>query len=202
MESIIKIKCPYCSSVLSVRNQAGIESKSVTCPICKRKTPFFKFKKVIDWNDDPTQYPEDNERTVYRESSDEPPTEIGKAFNFCLGKLKVLPLGPSFLLKPGRNVIGRKATQSAADFQISTGASKRLSREHVVIDVKKVPGKGFVHYISLCKQKVNATFIDNGQLEFGDCVVLSNGNTIKLPDVNVKFEINDEEETEQDIGLL
>ena len=65
MDDIVKIKCPYCGSVLSVKNQIGIESKSVTCPICKQKSPFMDFKKVIDKsNDESTQYPGDMKKQV------------------------------------------------------------------------------------------------------------------------------------------
>lgn len=196
MEDIIKIKCPYCGAVLSVKNQAGIDSKSVTCPICKQKSPFKDYKKLTDHsNNEKTQYPGDEERTSYK-TSEEPGTDIGFGLNFTLGKLRVMPSGPSFQLKPGKNVIGRQATQSSADFQIPMIGSKRLSREHLIIEIKKVQGKGFVHYASLCKQKINKTLIGNEQLEYGDCVVLNHGDVIKLPDVNVKFEIPNEEETD------
>lgn len=199
MDDIIKIKCPYCGAVLSVKNQAGIESKSVTCPICKQKSPFKDFKKILDKHKDDgehTQYPGDEEKTSYQNSSSDPGTDVGSGLNFTLGKLRVMPSGPSFQLKPGKNIIGRRATQSSADFQILMEGSKRLSREHLVIEIKKVQGKGFVHYASLCKQKTNKTFIGNEQLEYGDCVVLNHGDIIKLPDVNVKFEIPDEEGTD------
>lgn len=196
MEEIIKIKCPYCGAVLSVKNQAGIESKSVTCPICKQKSPFKDFKKIADRKDDEhTQYPGDEEKTSYQSSAD-PGTDIGQGLNFTLGKLKVMPSGPSFQLRTGKNVIGRKASQSSANFQIPMEGSKRLSREHLMIEVKKVSGKGFVHYASLCKQKTNKTSVGSEILEFGDCVVLNHGDIIKLPDVNLKFEIPDEEGTD------
>ena len=200
MDDIIKIKCPYCGAVLSVKNQAGIESKSVTCPICKQKSPFKDFKKIIDkpnGDGEHTQYPgSDGEKTSYQTSSSDPGTDIGTGLNFTLGRLKVMPSGPSFQLKPGKNIIGRRASQSSADFQIPMQTSKRMSREHLIIEVKKVQGKGFVHYASLCKQKINKTLIGNEQLEYGDCIVLNHGDVIKFPDVNVKFEIPDEEGTE------
>lgn len=197
MEDIIKIKCPYCGAVLSVKNQAGIETKSVTCPICKQKSPFKDFKRINDQTDERTQYPDDDERTSYQGN-----TERGTAYeqgsNFTLGKLKVMPSGPSYQLRVGKNVIGRQASQSAANFQIPTEGSKRMSREHLIIEIKKVPGKGFVHYASLCKQKANDTFIGVELLEYGDCMVLNHGDIIKLPDVNVKFELPDDERTETD----
>lgn len=200
MENIIKIKCPYCGAVLSVKNQAGIESKSVTCPICKQKSLFKDFKKIADKTDERTQYPNDEEKTSYQSNAgrETEGTDIGQGLNFTLGKLKVMHSGPSYQLRVGKNVIGRKASQSAADFQIPTEGSKRMSREHLVIEIKKVQGKGFVHYVSLCKQKANKTFIGAELLEYGDCMVLNHGDIIKLPDVNVKFEIPDDEGTETD----
>lgn len=196
MDEIIKIKCPYCGAILSVKNQADIESKNVTCPICKQKSPFKNFKKVIDKaKDESTQYPSDDEKTSYQTSSD-PGTDFGAGLNFTLGILRVMPSGPSFQLKFGKNIIGRSATKSSAEFQIPIEGSRRLSREHLIIEIKKVQGKGYVHYASLCKQKTNKTFIGNEQLEYGDCLVLNHGDIIKLPDVNVKFEIPDEEETD------
>ena len=198
MDDIIKIKCPYCGAVLSVKNQAGIESKSVTCPICKQKSPFKDFKKIAEkFKDDGehTQYPGDDEKTSYQTSSD-PGTDIRTGLNFTLGRLTCPLLNKPFQLKPGKNVIGRKATQSMADCQIPTESSKRMSREHLIIDIKKVQGKGFVHYASLCKQKINKTYIGNELLEYGDCVVLNHGDVIKLPDAVVKFEIPDDEGTD------
>ena len=197
MDDIIKIKCPYCGTVLSVKNQSGITSKSVTCPVCKQKSPFTDFKKVIDKdNDEQTQYPDENDKKSSYKASSDPGTDISSGLNFTLGKLRVLPSGPSFQLRLGKNIIGRNASNSSADFQIPVESSKRLSREHLIIEIKKVQGKGFVHYASLCKQKVNKTLIGNELLEFGDCIVLNDGDIIKLPDINVKFEIPDEEGTD------
>lgn len=196
MDELIKIKCPYCGAVLTVKNQMGIESKKVTCPICKQKSPFNDFKRILDNDsDETTQYPGSNDNTSYGYSSD-PGTDVRNSLNLILGKLKVLSTGLSYQLKPGKNIIGRKSPQSMADFQIPMGESRRLSREHLVVEIKKVQGKGFVHYASLYKQKVNKTFIGAEPLEYGDCIVLNHGDVIKLPDVNVKFEIPDDEGTE------
>lgn len=199
MNEIIQIKCPFCGAVLSVKNQPGIENKNVTCPICKHTYPFTQFKRVTttNSNDDPnTEYPGEEERTRYAygsQSSED--TDFGQ-MNFTLGKLKVIDSGVSYQLKPGRNIIGRKGKKSEANFQIDTGEKRSMSREHIVIDVKKVAGKGFVHYLSLFKEKVNKTYIGNEPLLYGDCIILSHGDTIKLPDANLKFEIPDDESTD------
>lgn len=188
MEDIIQIKCPFDGAVLSVRNQPGIETKNVTCPVCGHKYPFSQFRRVkaAAYGQDPdTVYPGE-EKTA---------TELPPAEDFTLGKLLVMGSDVAFQLRPGRNVVGRKASKSAADFQIDTAEGRRMSREHIVVEVKKVPGRGFVHYLSLFKEKVNPTFVGDDPLLYGDCIVLSHGDILKLPDAFLKFVIPDDEGT-------
>ncbi len=203
MEEIIKIKCPFDGAVLSVRNQLGIETKSVTCPVCRNKYPFTKFRRVSGDGsnvEQPTEYPSGGRHTEYGGAKPgyggEESTEMGELPNFTLGKVTVTGHGISYGLKPGRNVIGRKGQKSTADFQIDTGERRSMSREHIVIDVRKVPAKGFVHYVSLFKERVNDTFIGKERLLYGDCIVLNHGDEIRLPDATLRFEIPDDEGTE------
>lgn len=193
---VIKIKCPYCGAILAVKKTAGMETKSLTCPVCKESSPYTTFKQIVDKKqEEHTQYPDGHSPAG---SSNEPThTQVDETPNYTLGQLKGIDLNTQmFRLKVGKNIIGRKATASTADSQISTGESKRLSREHLIIEVKKVPGRGFVHFASLYKMKSNATFINDEQLEYGDCVVLQHGDILKLPDVSLKFEIPDDEGTD------
>lgn len=187
---IIKIKCPCCGTMLAVKQQPGIEDKNVTCPVCKETSPFKQYKPMTIKKSEDTIYPDKEERTHYEE------TDLDASMNFTLGQLRIVsfPLSP-FRLNVGRNVIGRKASASSADIQLPTTESKRMSREHLIIEVKKIPEKGFVHYASLYKQRVNETFINQERLEFGDCIILKDGDVIKLPDMTVKFEIPDDEST-------
>ena len=196
MEDLLKIKCPYCGAVLSVKSQAGIESKNVTCPICKQKSKFRDFKVISEkQNEEATQYPDYETESGYNARSNRT-TQYYEEINLTLGRIKVVSSGKTFQLRIGKNIIGRQAQQSTADIQIPTEGSKRMSREHLIIELKKVQGKGIVHYASLYKQNVNETLINNVPLEYGDCVVLSHGDVINLPDAKVKFEIPDEEGTE------
>lgn len=174
----MKIKCPICSAVLMVTYHEGLESKAVKCPICSKNTPFANYKKIVD----------KEERTIYRD----------KTHNETVGQLRLTTGNASPIkLKLGKNVIGRKVTmESQATVQIPTEGSKRMSREHMIIEVKYIPGKGVVHYASLYKEKVNATYINDMLLEYGDCVIVNNGDLIRLPDVIVKFEILDDEGTD------
>lgn len=175
--SITRIKCPYCGTVITVKSSSGLKGKSVRCPVCKETSKYESFKVVLD-------------------TKEEEHTQLGTNQNYTLGELLMAGIGAPFRLTMGRNVIGRKASASTADVQIPTGDSKRLSREHLVIDIKKVPGKGLVHFVSLFKEKTNATFINDTRLEYGDCVVLQSGDVLKLPDATVRFVIPDEDETE------
>lgn len=202
MDEIIKIKCPFDGAVLSVKYQPDLESKNVTCPVCKHKYPFTLFKRVSPnshTEDSNTEYPGGEGRTRYNYGYQKEDTELDQ-MNFALGVLKVMGSEVAYQLKPGRNVVGRKATKTTADFLVDTADKRNMSREHIVIEVKKVPGKGFVHYVSLFKEKVNKTYIGNEPLLYGDCIVLNHGNIIKLPDANLRFEIPDDERTES-VGL-
>lgn len=183
----VKIKCPCCSATLMVKKTPGIERKNIKCPVCQESSPFVSYRQLVDNAQcDKTQYPGQEQM---RQSTGEE-TDLGDGLNSTLGELRVMSADvPAFKLKEGRNVIGRDASASSADFRIPTPDSKRLSREHLVIEVKKVPGKGLVHYVSLYKEHVNDTRINGVRLEYGDCIVLRNGDKLRLPDVSLQFVI-------------
>lgn len=184
MEETIQIKCPWCNAVLSVRNQPGIENKYITCPVCKQKSPFSQFKRnvVNTTNDDCTQYPG---------AQVSMPQE-----NYTIGRLVVQGSGISYDLKLGKNIIGRKASNSSANFQIEMGENRRMSREHIVVEVKKVLGRGISHFVSLFKEKVNQTEVGSEKLVYGDCLILKAGDVIKLPGVSLRFELPDDDATQ------
>lgn len=203
----IKIICPCCGAILGLKMQPGMENKNITCPICKESSPFKLFKRKMENKvENHTEYPDKNR--FFTQGSNDTDTEtytdtqtaIRTALpnvNNQIGKL-IFPIAgfPPYQLKLGRNVIGRKAEDSKADCKIPNLKDKRISREHIVIDVKNTPSKGYVHYLSLYKKQVNKTYIHDEQFEYGDCYILKNGDTITLPNLEVKFEISDTEKTE------
>lgn len=202
MDDVIQIKCPFDGAVLTVRNQPGIESKNVTCPICRNKYPFSRFIRVSPGSyggDAPTGYPQryrqEEEHTSYANGPASQEKTRVRSMNLTIGKLTVRGTDTTFRLTAGRNIIGRRSARSGADFQIDTGEKRAMSREHLVIEIKKIPGRGFVHYLSLFKEKVNDTFIGKEKLEYGDTVVLNHGDIIRLPDATLRFEIDDPEST-------
>lgn len=191
MDEIIQIKCPFDGVILSVKNQPGIETKNVTCPVCKNKYPFTKFKKVVKpavKSDPETEYPDNNNTTADDNQTQTSVTELCET-STPVGFLRLMGTCTTFRLRSGRNVVGRKGARSTADIQIDTADKRNMSREHIVIDVKMVPGKGAVHYLSLAKEKVNRTLVEEEPLLFGDTIMLDHGDMIRLPDATLRFEI-------------
>ncbi len=174
----IKIGCPKCGSTIYVNDPEQPETAAVRCPVCKKVSFFTAWRRIAD--DDPqTQLPDDN-------------------INRTLGRLVAVSTNTTYPLQIGRNVVGRKASGSAAHVQIAC-ESRRMSREHLVVEVKNELGKGLVHYLSLNKAQVNATYVDSMKLEYGDRVILRHNTMIHLPDMDLRFEIPDEEGTELNI---
>lgn len=195
---MIKIKCPFDGAILTVKKQMGMETKSVTCPVCHNRYPFTQFKVIgeasMSYHDSPnTCYPHSS---ISNPKSAPEPTQFPSG-NYTIGQLVDISTGRVWKLMPGCNIIGRKASKSSATIQIETGDNRSMSREHIVIEVKKVMG-GFVHNLALFKEKVNKTQIGANELLYGDKIILAHGNLITLPGVTLKFEIPDEEETKID----
>lgn len=194
MNEIIQIICPGDGAILSIKNQPGLENKNVTCPVCKQSRPFSQYKRYVPKTEEPTEYPGGHGETTQHDDNKE--KTVVAMSSLSLGRLTVVSTGQRYQLRPGCNVIGREAPSSEADFQICVGESRRMSRSHVVIEVVKVTGKGYVHQVRLCKERCNATYVNNVQIEAGDCIILHHCDMLRLPDVDVKFEIPDGDETE------
>ena len=203
MNDIIHIKCPNDGAVLAITNLPGLEKKNVTCPVCQTSRPFTEYKRCVPNGKDDT---EQSDKTDVKTPNSGEPTEFGDTGktrvnlgNFILGRITVTSTGQHYQLRIGRQVIGRKASTSQAEIQIATGESRRMSRSHMVIEVTKMPGKGFVHCAKLFKEQCNDTFVNNVRLVAGDSIVLHHGDVLRLPDAELKFELPDGEETDHTI---
>ena len=186
MTGTIDVKCPWCSATLRILQSPGMENKNITCPNCKKTSPFSQFKIVVAKDDESvTCFPGTDSNNQHQVKE-----------NLLIGRLIIPLTGITYQLLPGRNIIGRKASASTANFQIDTGDHKRMSREHLIIEVKRVPAAGLMHYVSLYKERVNKTFIHSTKLLWGDTLILQHGDIIKLPDVDIRFELPDEEATQ------
>lgn len=197
MSDIIQIKCPFCGALLSVKALPGIENKSIACPVCKQTNRFAQYQAAMAGSA--------GGGTSSSGRQAMPPQGFGGAedatqygpVNFNIGRLRLAGTGVSYQLLPGKNEVGRKCTNSTVDFQIDTGVNRRMSRNHLTVEVVKEPHRGFVHYVSLSKENVNPTTVDGNPLLYGvDKVILHNGAVIRLPDAELRFEMPDEEATE------
>lgn len=194
----ITIKCPYCAAILSVVDQPNLDNKLMKCPVCTKTSPFRSYIRIENRDSEQTQYKSDEtqygEKTEYNEK-----TSVRESNDLILGELQVVNSDtPNFRLKMGKNIIGRKADSSKADFQIPVKVTpSHISREHLIIDVNRVEGKGFVHAISLYKQQVNDTFVNDEKVFYGESLILHHKDIIKLPDgISINFIISDSEGTD------
>ncbi len=183
MNDITRIRCPLCSSILRVKLVGDLSNKKLTCPTCKSSMLLDKFILL--------QTNERKERTEYNDINNVEPKktrcEEHKSSKSILGKLKLGSCNMEFKLKDGRNIIGRQASSSSASIQIPTNNSLRMSREHLIINVQET-AMGYQYVVSLYKENVNATFVNNELLEFGDSIILKDQDIIKLPDISITFE--------------
>lgn len=180
-ERIIKVRCPWCSKVLRIKEPETTVGKSITCPVCKQKNPLASFARVEEAHS----------------SSTDGKTQLLTPGNNRIGILRHLPYGHEYPLKCGRNVIGRKSETSKADIQLPLDDNLYISREHIVIDVVYNPLSGYQHLISLYKEKVNDTYLGKEKLTPGDQLILSDGLVITLPnDTQLRFEIPDGDKTQ------
>lgn len=197
-EETINIKCPECSSPLTIKVLHGIEAKSIKCPICGHINKFVDFPIIKPYRDEVTTYHkgDDRDNTIINYDDDGECTMVEKPSVQSMGKIDVLGTNLQFQLREGCNVIGRQASASTADFQIPLPSDNRkISREHLVVNVSKV-GKDFEYTVSLYKKQVNDTYVNGVLLQYGDNVVLNDRDIIQLPDRKLQFIIPDEEKTE------
>ena len=195
-QETMKIKCPGDGLILTIKYVPGIENKFLTCPKCGRKRKISEYINLSDIHFKNSQDEgTDSDETPYDDSEHSEYKKI--KYNPNIGKIVIKSTGQTFQLKLGRNVIGRNSPQSTSDFKINC-TTRRMSRNHLVIDVVKESLKGMVHYVSLYKAAVNPTFIGEMKLEYGDKIPLNDKAVIKLPDVEATFIIPDEDETETD----
>lgn len=209
----ITIICPKCGKVINFPKLPDMESRLVTCPKCKYKGPFTKYKLVEDQDvgggsvpppvpggnvssgNGGTPPPPPVQKDPLSAQREQPISPPPQQVNLLPGQLRDESNGYVYELKIGRNVIGRQSNTSNADIQIPTDGDNRMSRSHLVINVSMVTNRGLVPVASLFKSEVNATYINGKKLSINDRVELKEGDTISLPGKTLRYEIPDMENT-------
>lgn len=185
MESeLIKIKCPNCGAVLTIKNMPGLESKTVPCPVCKKASKYTEFK-----------VPKQNLSSIDEDDTTSAgyATQLKNIKQNCIGKLQNTGTNQHYTLTLGINTVGRKAQTSNATIQIDTD-DRCMSRIHSIIEVCKLKNGEYIHYFSNAQNK-NATFVNSQLIENGDRIILHGGEIIKMANTSIKFVLNLEEET-------
>lgn len=161
----VVIVCPECSQRLSFNEVPGYQNLIVQCPKCK-------FKANV------SVYRSGSAATGGQGADDSPTVLIGQnaAPGTDAGQIRVLTTGEVQWLKPGSNVIGRRAATGTADIQISN--DRFMSRRHVQIDVVPRNG-GFAHHLVEINSK-NAVRLNGRPVGRGDVLVLKYGDKIIL----------------------
>ena len=103
-------------------------------------------------------------------------------------KAKLLYGGESYELEEGQNIVGRHGQTSKATVQINT-ADRYMSRQHCSIIVKTLPD-GTKKAVLSNYQNKNLTAVDGQEIETGDEVRLSDGNSITMGHTIVTFKLS------------
>ena len=160
----VNIECPGCGVILRVTNSKNEAEKRFSCPNCGKHIviPFYKIK------------PEDGETQLDGQPGAQA-TQMGGQ-NVDQKSCYLLYNGRKYELAIGQNCVGRRAMTSSADVQIDTD-DRFFSREHMLINVRRLPDGGIKVDVSNYKNK-NATYVNNNLLEQGDAIVLHDGDKI------------------------
>ena len=191
VEQFIRIKCPHCGAVLKVKQQLGLEKASLTCPVCKKKSPFSSYNQMVNKDSEETELP-----NGYKNNRNSEETEIGGVGSFSIGCL-VEKSGKRWSLHPGVNTVGRKLHANPQQVEIPIAdytGERKMSRNHAKIEVIR-QSNGSCKHILYNRQNKNQTYIGGDRLEKGDRIVLHNEMIIKFANVDVKFVIEDSEAT-------
>lgn len=172
MPQTINIKCPGCGVVLRVTNSKDEAEKRIACPKCGKRliVPFYKLK------------PEDGETQLDGKEGSQSTQMCG---DDLLQSCYLLFEGKEYELSIGSNTVGRLASTSIADVQIETD-DLFMSREHAVINVRRLPNGGLKIDISNFKNK-NTTKVNDYRLESDDAIVLHDGDTVEMGSTSMTF---------------
>ena len=173
------IVCPECHQQLSFNEIPGWQEKIVECPKCRFKAKASVYllgagaRGAVGADDMPTQL------------------VMPPASSFDVGQIRVKSTNEVQWLKPGQNIIGRRAQTGTADIKISN--DMYMSRRHVCIEVVK-KGNGFEHHLVEINSK-NIVKLNGKPINRGDILVIKFGDVLTLGTTEIVLETNDEDAT-------
>ena len=173
------IVCPECNQQLSFNEIPDWREKIVECPKCRFKAKASVYllgagsRGAVGADDMPTQL------------------VMPPASSMDVGQIRVKSTNEVQWLKPGQNIIGRRAKTGTADIKIST--DMYMSRQHVRIDVVK-KGNGYEHRLVEINSK-NIVKLNGKPINRGDILVIKFGDVLTLGTTDIVLESNDDEAT-------
>lgn len=199
---IKRIICPKCRAVLDVKNSHNEALKQITCPSCKS---VLNVKFTVQ----PTQQ-EPVEAKTYYAPPKQPTANNGETqlagsegatqlVGGVYGATQYMPQqkpsatakltfdGKVYSLEEGQNIVGRQGTTSKATIQIET-ADRYMSRQHCSITVSTLPD-GTKKAVLSNYQNKNLTSVDGQEIETGDAIRLTDGNSITMGHTSITFKI-------------
>lgn len=161
-----KITCPKCGAMMEVGNPDLVAVRDINCP-----NPNCKALLHVNFDDGETVLAEKNDR------KDVP------------GHLKYKGHAP-LQLKEGKNTIGRADSKHTADIGFDVD-DKAMSRLHCQIEVVRLSSGKVKAIISDLRDeekiKIKPTIVDDEPLCKMDCIVLDDGDYIKMGDTTIKY---------------
>lgn len=177
--------------MLKLPETPGIETKNVKCPVCNNTNAFTDFRRVVD---NPTAPKKRPHVPHFNDGGDSATKVLDHTVIKGVDKKPKTPGvlragGMVFPLQMGKNIIGRQSSGQQATISLPCPENKRMSRQHLLIEVKKNPDGSLSHVASLYKQQTNSTYINGQQLFFGNFIVLNDGAHITLPNYEIEFNL-------------
>ncbi len=173
-QNIIRIKCPKCGAVLTLKCNNELVGKNIKCAICSTISKFELFKvvnSVAAANDEDAT----SIRPLLKDNNSTSPKKLGV----------IQYLDKEYPLAQGANIIGRKASSSTATVQIDTD-DRTMSRCHITIEVTTSKSSEHIYYLYTAKN-MNATKINGHKIAEGDKIILSGSEIIEMGLTKVKF---------------
>lgn len=186
---IKRIQCPKCKIVLDVKNSKDEEIKHISCPSCQSILQI-KFPKPIEANTfyPPKKQPTADDGATQLSDKNHGTTELGgKTYKSAAAAM--LNFGDvDYPLEEGENIVGRKGITSKATVQIATD-DRYMSRQHCSITVTTLPD-GTKKAVLSNYQNKNLTSIDGQEIETGDAIRLTDGNSITMGHTTITFKLS------------
>ena len=175
----ILITCPECHQQLSFNEVPGYQDMIVECPKCHFKANVSVYQS--------------GSRARGGQGAEDMPTRLvhPPATVNVIGQIRVKSTNEIQFLKPGKNIIGRRAKTGTADIKIST--DMYMSRQHVLIEVVKRES-GFEHRLVEINSK-NIVKLNGKPINRGDILILKFGDIMTLGTTDIILEGADNDAT-------